>query len=226
MILSSSSKLKINGKEISLGKLNGKIVYSKQPKYTELEYIESTGTQYIDTLYIPNDNTTIFFDFMPLALDTGFEVSGRSKRTTNEFTFWGNYSEGVWYSYGSGNSSTLTNYKFSTYTRYQVKMGRSVGLRFSTNNFLTQTTLRVSFSNYLTGVVSLGLFAGHDLSESTGWGGKTKTRFYRLTINEGNNTVHDFIPVLDSKNVPCIYDLITETYFYNQGTGSFNYEVS
>ena len=32
--------------------------------YIELEYIESTGTQYIDTGYIPDSYTTVICDFM------------------------------------------------------------------------------------------------------------------------------------------------------------------
>lgn len=228
--LKSATELKdiISNKIINkIEDLQGNVWYEKKSKteYTELEYIESTGTQYIDTLYVPNDNTNIYLDYMSLALDLGFELSGRKSRITNEFTYWGSFSEGVWCSYGNNNATTFTGYKLRTNTRYQVKMGRYIGLRYSTNNFASQNTLRSSFSNPLTGVVSLGIFAGHDLSEPTGWGGKTKTRLYRLTISEGNNTVHDFIPVLDSNNVPCIYDLITETYFYNQGTGSFNYKA-
>lgn len=37
------------------------------------------------------------------------------------------------------------------------------------------------------------------------------------------NLVRDFIPVLDTNNVACMYDKVTEQFFYNQGTGTFTY---
>ena len=33
------------------------------------------------------------------------------------------------------------------------------------------------------------------------------------------------IPCLDTNNVPCFYDVISQTAFYNQGTGTFGYEL-
>jgi len=40
----------------------------QEPKYTELEYIECTGTQYIDTGIVANSDTTSFeFDYNLLA---------------------------------------------------------------------------------------------------------------------------------------------------------------
>ena len=52
------------GEEITLDRKVGNIqdVKSAFDGYTEVEYLESTSTQYIDTKYIPNQNTKIIFD--------------------------------------------------------------------------------------------------------------------------------------------------------------------
>ena len=47
-------------------------------------------------------------------------------------------------------------------------------------------------------------------------------RIYYCKIYDGDTLVRDFIPVLDETNqTPCLYDKVSETYFYNQGTGDF-----
>ena len=43
--------------------------------------------------------------------------------------------------------------------------------------------------------------------------------------NENNELMFDGVPVLDSEGTPCMYDLVTETFFYNQGTGEFSYGI-
>ena len=44
---------------------------------------------------------------------------------------------------------------------------------------------------------------------------------YSAKIYDNGALVRDFIPALDGGNIPCMYDRITNQYFYNQGTGDF-----
>ena len=48
-------------------------------------------------------------------------------------------------------------------------------------------------------------------------------RYYACKLWNGDVLVRDFIPVLDNNNVPCLYDKVTNEFFYNQGTGQFLY---
>lgn len=56
--------------------------------------------------------------------------------------------------------------------------------------------------------------------------GKTKRYFggkiYRFFVE---NQI-DLIPALDKNGVPCMFDLISKSTFYNQGTGEFLYELA
>jgi len=42
--------------------------------------------------------------------------------------------------------------------------------------------------------------------------------------HNGALTQH-LIPVLDNNDVPCMYDIISDTCIYNAGTGTFNYSA-
>ena len=56
--------------------------------YTRLEYIESTGTQYIDTGVVPDANTKVECDFLAKTLDCGV-FGARIDYNSNAFTlFW------------------------------------------------------------------------------------------------------------------------------------------
>ena len=46
-------------------------------------------------------------------------------------------------------------------------------------------------------------------------------KIYNAKIYYNNELLHDFIPVLDYTSIPCMYDKVTEQFFYNQGTGQF-----
>lgn len=48
-------------------------------------------------------------------------------------------------------------------------------------------------------------------------------RFQSTEIYKGDKFIHHLIPVLKSDNTPCMYDLISKQYFVNQGSGSFTY---
>lgn len=51
-------------------------------------------------------------------------------------------------------------------------------------------------------------------------------KIYNWKFYDGNNNlVRNFIPCLDTNDVPCFYDSVTKQTFYNAGTGTFLYEL-
>ena len=51
---------------------------------------------------------------------------------------------------------------------------------------------------------------------------KFKGRIYRAKISEGSEIVRDFVPAYDElKLKPCMYDLINNIAYYNNGEGEF-----
>jgi len=50
-----------------------------------------------------------------------------------------------------------------------------------------------------------------------------RMRIYSCQIYKNNLLVRNFIPAKDGQGVACLYDKVTDTFFYNQGTGDFSY---
>lgn len=67
--------------------------------------------------------------------------------------------------------------------------------------------------------LNLYLFARN----ATFFDGYAYMKLYSCAIYDGGRKIRDFKPCLDADGVPCLYDLISKTAFYNQGTGSFTW---
>ena len=53
--------------------------------------------------------------------------------------------------------------------------------------------------------------------------GYARMKLYSCAMYDGGVKIRDFKPCLDADGVPCLYDLISKTAFYNQGSGSFTW---
>ena len=56
-------------------------------------------------------------------------------------------------------------------------------------------------------------------------GKKMEQKIYYHRVIDSEVTIQEFIPALDESGVPCMYDTITATPFYNNGRGTFGYEL-
>jgi hypothetical protein len=74
-------------------------------------------------------------------------------------------------------------------------------------------------ANQNTNNTQIQLFAYNSNTNVYGFTG----RIYSAQVTRGEEIVRDYIPCLDDTNTPCMFDTITETAFYNNGTGDFLY---
>ena len=51
-------------------------------------------------------------------------------------------------------------------------------------------------------------------------------KLYYLKMYQNGNLIRDFIPIIDEEGKACLYDLITNKYYHNIGTGDFSYETT
>ena len=51
-------------------------------------------------------------------------------------------------------------------------------------------------------------------------------KLYAFNIYESDAMVRSFRPALDENGVPGLYECFTDTFFYNEGSGSFSYPGS
>lgn len=188
--------------------------------YTRCLYLQSDGTQYIDTEYIPTDSTGIW-NAAKLLGDS--ECNAVGCRTNSIYVYtptWLTTSIYSYYGWGSTSNMKVTGNK---------------GFYESSLNFLNdrKAILRVPLTNgnysYDLGTLttapshSLYIFArNYNGNPEQIWNG----RIYRVKISEGDQVVRDFIPCLNPSGKPCMYDIINGAEYINQGTGAdFTYEL-
>ena len=183
--------------------------------YTELEYMECTGSQYIDTDYVCGDNVELHTKFAYSQLDAAFRcifgvqtatksadaITVSQNDALNCQAYWGGYNR--------------SPYKFATNTVYDFI--------FSKNKFVLNSE---DYGGYTSTVVpsALTLFLMARNNNKTA-GNFFIGRLYGLKLYDNDLLVRDYIPVLDAKGKPCFYEKVERKFYYNQGTGEFLYDL-
>ncbi len=186
----------------------------RKPYYCEVEYLESTGTQYIDTGFKIDD--TCGYDISWMALNANDTIIMGTKGTgDSRWVLSGNNNPNVNLSWNTSSGSTgLGLNKIQTaqmnYLNDRERVLNGVALTD------ISTTLSADASTY-----NVCIFGGY-------WGSSTVSlystcRIYYVKITKGLTLVRDLLPVLDWNYTPCMYDKVSGKLFYNAGTGSFTY---
>lgn len=207
------------GKVVSISK-GSEVLWRKRKYKKRLLYLESTGTQYLDTKIIGKSGIRAFLDFEFISGDLADYIvfgSASNKWVTRFYPV--SARDGAWVlGYGARIPATSAPVLGQ---RYTVESELSVGKQTMVvdGNTLISSANTTSVDTKM----SMYLFAVH----STGDGGTVKiyggSRIYSCWIEVGGVLVRDFIPVLDWDDVPCMYDKVSGEMFYNAGTGEFLY---
>ena len=179
--------------------------------YTALEYIQSSGTQYIDTGRKLTQDSDITIDFMivgALNRSAGIFGSRESSRKNNLAL-----SQDGGSNYFAGDFSKYPEYRFTmvlTLERIKIQMNKT---GVWVNDILQKSWSNVAnFETPTNGLI-------FDVGNNNWTGNKAIMRLYSYT--DGN--AQQLVPCLDTSGIPCLYDLISKTAFYNQGSGSFTW---
>ena len=184
--------------------------------YKPIEYLESTGTQWIDTEYIPNTTTHI-------------KAKIKYNSVTNGET--ATFGAGEWYYNQSFDMYTWNNkYQFNYGNTYIYGINANVGdvveidfnrnvLKYTVNN-IQQNTINFPSINF-SSPYEMRLYAVKNrdsISSPTVMG---IVSIYYFQIYDNDTLVRDFIPVLDDTGTPCMFDRVEGKFYYNAGTGQF-----
>ena len=196
--------------------------------YKECEYIESTGTQYINTNYYPKIDTKLEMD---LSFNGTFKTIGSTfissyNSSVSNDTFTVNFGE------AGGQNGTIFFWLKKTYASgAQIKQIQGLNTIIKNRNTLVldRKTGLVTYgtstlqAEAATGDVNdtLKVFASYALTPFQAY----NMRLYSLKIYTGDSLDRDLIPCLDDNDIPCMYDRVSGNTFYNQGTGEFNYQL-
>ena len=194
-------------------------------EYIPVEYIESTGTQYIDTKIILSNytNPKLVFTGYLKNTNSGSMMLGTYNSTTPPHIFFINGNDSVTnvvIDYDSNSQQIKYELPFnplSKHTYYCKYTNSSVKFALAVD---TEDYTQYEEKTYsgLTSVYPLYLF-GRNTSGTTAL---SATVFYEFKFYDGNTLLHNFIPVKrKSDDVLGLFDTISREFYTNAGTGDF-----
>lgn len=184
--------------------------------YTWLDYIESTGTEWIDTQHIATNNTNIELDFEHISGKSGSWIPLLGQRITsgsNMFGFWVNQdSKAIAIIYGTVDTSTISGTNGNGRHVY-----KNIGNQFYLDGALINTITTGDFVSTQP-LALFGLRTSEDVADTR----EGRGRVYSLKIYEGDVLVKDFIPALRNADREIgLYDRVNAQFHSNRGVGTF-----
>ena len=200
------------GSNITLSNtLKGKLDFDKI--YQEVEYIESTGTQYIDTGVIPNINTKIDIEFETIQKGNfGVIFGGEETYKTNSFHLYdssGNFDIG----FGSIPTDFKTSINYNTNIKYTFIMDKNGFNVNGTTGTFSEPTISTNSNIFLFMVKR----ASSQVIDSN-----AQKRIYYCKLYDNETLVRNLVPCYrKSDNVMGMYDKVSGKFYTNAGTGTF-----
>lgn len=180
----------------------------------DLEYLQATGTQYIDTGYVPNQNTRIVLDAHIVPTTTNDPVFGaRTATTNNVFALWTS-STAVNPQYGNVAYNTQT-ISMDCNQRLIYELNKNVFTVNGTTKTFAEATFDSTYPMYLFQINNGGSIYNR----------YTKGKIYSCKIYDNDVLVRDFVPKLID-GVAGLYDNISSDFYTNAGTGNFGYTLT
>lgn len=189
-------------------------------EYIELEYIESTGTQYIDTringLDVERFVVKAWADDILLGSQNR-QLLGGTSNDINSFYGWRSFNGRTWYAMKNG-SALLSADKVATTDAIIIKGVEQTGIIIdvATNTQYEFDGFSSPKSTFSFPDSSLLLFGGNPSRIVP------DAKCYFLRLFDTSGLVRDFIPVRRlSDNAVGMYDMVGGKFYGNSGTGEF-----
>ena len=179
--------------------------------YTALEYIQSSGDQYIDTGRKLTQDSDITIDFRIVGeINKNAGIFGsRESASKNNLALFQGTSPNVF----SGDFSEYQQHRFQTASslnRTKIRMNKTA---IWVNDNLKKIWSDVAdFETPTNGLI-------FDVGNNNWAGNKAVMQLYSYT----DGSVQKLVPCLDTDGVPCMFDFVSQKPFYNVGTGSFTW---
>lgn len=191
--------------------------------FTLLEYLESSGTQYIE---LPE----VFYLNQANIPDSGIKLRSKDyKLVNNNYIFRVNC--------GGVYNGTPFNQYFYIGLRNTTYNALSIGLN-GYNHFSSSTyedgKIFTAEVNFLDSNITkwdddqrgdLWALVTSTQSTSTTLMKNATCKLIDAVLTSGTEITRKLIPVLDANGTPCMYDTVSHTCFRNQGAGTFGYRI-
>ena len=179
--------------------------------FTPVNFLQSSGSQYIDTGRKLTQDSDITIDF---------RIVGEINRNA-----------GIFGSRESASKNNLALFQITSPNTFNGDFSEYLNHRFTTASSLERTKIQINKAGVWVNDIlkkswsdvadfetpTNGLI--FDVGNNNWTGNKAAMRLYSYT----DGSAQQLVPCLDTSGIPCLYDLISKTAFYNQGSGSFTW---
>lgn len=173
--------------------------------YQEVEYIESSGTQWIDTGVTPHTTTISRIKFINLEA-TGGVIYGYNPNDTNDYRLF-NFNQN--YYYDAPSNKRISGGTLRVGATQELEVGN-----YYVKNLVTSANI-ISSGNLYT-------FNGIATITLNGDSSPSKNRWYYVFIYDDTIPLAELYPCYRiSDSVAGMWDNVSKTFLTNQGTGSF-----
>lgn len=177
--------------------------------YTQVEYIQSSGTQYIDTGVRPNHNSTIAIDAEVLASSQDYwGMFGARNGSSMQFWVFYDRTKSSWCGRYSSNPNITISGAYAG--RHRISLEKNV-LKVDNSSSSTGTS---SFSSNLTSYI----FACNNSGSAQYM---CNIKLYSAKVFSGSQLVCDFVPCKNDSGVVGLYNAVNEQFYTNAGSGVF-----
>ena len=179
--------------------------------YTELAWIESTGTQYIDTEFNPKYNSQVVMDVSGVGTTTQYIFGARDTASPTAAQQFGVYRNGATTIrsdyFGTNNSAFVSDTAVRTI----------IDKNFNVVNLYNSTIINTAVSSGEC-TSTLYLLALNNIGSATLY---CSAKLYSCQIYNNGTLVRDYVPCKNSGGVVGLYDMVNGVFYQNAGTGAF-----
>lgn len=183
--------------------------------YTQLEYIQSSGAQYINTGFKPTGATKVDITFQMLSQGSAQQsIFGARPGTSGRFTVFTGYSTGdLQVDYNTAQSLASLNTKISG-LNVNSKTTLSASNVLVVNGASIKTVSAVTF----TSAYALFLFANNNAGAVQLPGAM---RLYECQVYDNGTLARSFVPCKAPSGAIGLYDTVGAAFYANAGSGAF-----
>ena len=181
--------------------------------YTELEYIQCTGTQYINTEVLTKDTLKCECKFKTTEKKMLF--GARESSAKNGLIFGYFSGSNAYIGFGGPTTQKATTIECADGNIHTVILSNT---EYKIDGENQVEISRGSFTDQYE--IYLGTWNNANTADARRFIGN----IYYFKIYDNDTLIREFIPVVDKNGIVCMYDKVNEKFYYNAGTGEFSYE--
>jgi hypothetical protein len=187
----------------------GKFDFTNPASFTKVDWLKSTGTQYIDTGFIPNNNSRFVLSVNANMADGPRIMGARYASGDRAFTI--SYYQGDLY---SAYYNVSGNHPIPTPTGFNLIDKNKNVTSYNGNVLATETVKTFNAS------VTAGLFEWH---QNAGWFSNNAPMSMEFAkIYDNGTIVRDYLPVYHTATgIRGMFDATNNKFYINSGTGTF-----